>query len=103
MQKRYMAIWFRHVLTDGLALRRPELKELPFVLVMTVKNKIIITASSPLAEEQGAFTGMAAADARAAVAELVTIDDTPGRAAKLLRLLGLWCIRYTPFVAVDLP
>jgi nucleotidyltransferase/DNA polymerase involved in DNA repair len=26
-----------------------------------------------------------------------------GQAAKLLRLLGLWCIRYTPVVAVDLP
>lgn len=98
-----MAIWFRHLLTDGLALRRPELKDVPFVLVMPVKNRIIISASNPLAEQQGAFTGMAAADARAAVAELIAIDDTPGKAAKLLRLLGLGCIRYTPVVAVDLP
>ncbi|SDE01775.1 protein ImuB [Mucilaginibacter pineti] len=98
-----MAIWFRHLLTDGLALRRPQLKELPFVLVMPVKNRIVITASSRLAEQQGAFTGMAAADARAAVPELVAIDDTPGKAAKLLRLLGLWCLRYTPIVAIDLP
>ncbi|WP_091148358.1 Y-family DNA polymerase [Mucilaginibacter pineti] len=103
MQKRFMAIWFRHLLTDGLALRRPQLKELPFVLVMPVKNRIVITASSRLAEQQGAFTGMAAADARAAVPELVAIDDTPGKAAKLLRLLGLWCLRYTPIVAIDLP
>jgi protein ImuB len=103
MQKRFMAIWFRHLLTDGLALRRPGLKAVPFVLVMPVKNRIIITASSPLAEQQGAFIGMAAADARAAVPELVAIDDTAGKAAKLLRLLGLWCIRYTPVVAVDLP
>ncbi len=98
-----MAIWFRHLLTDGLALRRPGLKELPFVLVMPVKNRIVITASSPLAEQQGAFTGMAVADARAAVPKLVAIDDTPGKAAKLLRLLGLWCIRYTPIVTIDLP
>ena len=103
MQKRYMAIWFRHLLTDGLALRRPDLKEQPFVLVMPVKNRVVITASSILAEQQGAFAGMAVADARAAVPELVAIDDTPGKAAKLLRLLGLWCIRYTPAVAVDLP
>jgi len=98
-----MAIWFRHLLTDGVALRRPELKEAPFVLVMPVKNRIVITASSSLAEQQGAFTGMAAADARAAVPQLVSVDDTPGKAAKLLRLLGLWCIRYTPIVAIDLP
>jgi protein ImuB len=103
MQKRFMAIWFRHLLTDGLALRRPGLKELPFVLVMPVKNRIVITASSLLAEQLGAFTGMAAADARAAVPELIAVDDTPGKADKLLRLLGLWCIRYTPTVAVDLP
>jgi protein ImuB len=101
--KRFMAIGFRHLLTDGLALRQPELKEMPFVLVAPVKNKVVITASSPLAEQQGAFTGMAAADARAAVPELVAIDDTPGKAAKLLHLLGLWCIRYTPAVAIDLP
>ncbi|RWY53922.1 Y-family DNA polymerase [Mucilaginibacter gilvus] len=103
MPKRYMVIVFRHLLTDALALRRPELKENPFVLAAPVKNRVIITAASPLAEQQGAFTGMAVADARAAVAELVVVDDIPGKAAKLLRLLGLWCIRYTPIVSVDLP
>jgi protein ImuB len=103
MPKRYMSIGFRHLLTDALALRRPALKDQPFVLAAPVKNRVIITASSPLAEKQGAFTGMAVADARAAVAELVAIDDVPGKAAKLLRLLGLGCIRYTPIVAVDLP
>ncbi|MFC0513170.1 DNA polymerase Y family protein [Mucilaginibacter angelicae] len=103
MQKRFMAIWFRHLLTDGLAFRRHELRALPFVLAAPVKNKVIITAASALAEQQGAFTGMAVADARAAVPELVVIDDTPGKAAQLLRLLGLGCIRYSPIVAVDLP
>jgi protein ImuB len=103
MKKRYMAIWFRHLLTDGLALRRAALKDLPFVLAAPVKNRVVITAASALAEQQGAFTGMAVADARAAVPELVVVDDTTGRSAKLLRLLGLWCIRYTPSVAVDLP
>ncbi|MGN6177546.1 MAG: Y-family DNA polymerase [Mucilaginibacter sp.] len=83
--------------------RRPELKELPFVLVAPVKNRVVITASSMLAEQQGAFAGMAAADARAAVAELVTLDDTPGQATKLLYLLGLACIRYTPIVSIDPP
>jgi protein ImuB len=103
MQRRYMAIWFRHLLTDGLARRRPELKETPFVLAAPVKNKIVITASSVLAEREGAFTGMAVADARAAFGELVVIDETPGQTAKLLRLLGLGCIRYTPIVSLDLP
>lgn len=98
-----MAIWFRHLLTDGLARRRPELKDLPFVLATPVKNKIVITASSPLAEREGAFVGMAVADARAAFAELIVVDEVPGQAAKLLRLIGLGCIRYTPIVSLDLP
>jgi protein ImuB len=103
MQKRFMAIWFRHLLTDGLARRRPELAALPFVLAAPVKNKIVITASSLLAEREGAFTGMAVADARAAVTELVVVDDVLGQAAKLLYLIGLGCIRYTPIVSLDLP
>jgi protein ImuB len=103
MQKRFMAVWFRHLLTDGLARRRPELKDLPFVLAAPVKNKIIITASSTAAEQEGAFTGMAVADARAAVPGLLAIDDVPGQAAKLLRLIGLGCIRYTPIVSLNLP
>ena len=103
MQKRFMAIWFRHLLTDGLARRRPELKALPFVLAAPVKNRIVITAASAAAEREGAFTHMAVADARAAVPELLAIDDVPGQAAKLLRLIGLGCIRYTPIVALNLP
>ncbi|UEG54097.1 DNA polymerase Y family protein [Mucilaginibacter daejeonensis] len=103
MQQRYMAIWFRHLLTDALVLRRQALKEVPFVLAMPVSNRIVITAANELAEQQGAFTGMAVADARAAIPQLEVVNDHAGRAAKLLRLLGLWCIRYTPLVAVDMP
>jgi protein ImuB len=103
MQKRFMAIWFRHLLTDGLARRRAELRNLPFVLAAPQKNRMVITAASAAAERDGAFTGMAVADARAAVAELVVIDEVPDQAAKLLKLIGLGCIRYTPIVSLDLP
>ncbi|MBD1391938.1 Y-family DNA polymerase [Mucilaginibacter glaciei] len=103
MQKRFMAIWFGHLLTDGLARRRPELKDVPFVLVAPVKNKIIITAASAAAEKEGAFTGMAVADARSAVPDLLAIDAVSGQAANLLRLIGLGCIRYTPIVSLNLP
>lgn len=103
MQKRFMAIWFRYLLTDGLARRSPHLKNLPFVLAAPFKNKIVITAASPAAEREGAFTGMAVADARAAVAQLVAIDETPGQAAKLLHLIGLGCRSYTPIVSIYLP
>jgi protein ImuB len=102
-KKRYMAIWFRHLVTDWIMLRRPELREAPFVCVMPERNRVIITATNYLAEAEGIVTGMAAADARALTTDLKILDAIPGKEAKLLRELGLWCIRYTPIVAMDVP
>jgi protein ImuB len=103
MNKRFVSLWFRHLLTDWLALRRPELKDLPFVLAAPVQNRIIVTAANHLAEAQGVTAGMAAADAKALVLNLQVIDDIPGQAAKLLKALGEWCIRYSPLIAIDMP
>src|ERR1700760_1351354 len=103
MQKRFVSIWFRHLTTDWLTLRRPELKEVPFVFAAPERNRMVITAANELAEKQGITVGMAAADAKAIVPSLKVVDEIPGQAAKLLRALGEWCIRYTPLIAVDLP
>jgi len=103
MQQRFMAIWFRHLTTDWLTLRRPELKDIPFVFAAPERNCILITATNPVAEAQGVYRGMAAADAKAITTNLLILDHIPGKEVKLLRQLGLWCIRYTPVVAVDLP
>ena len=103
MQERFVSIWFRHLLTDWLMLRRAELREIPFVVAAPVNRRVIITATNALAEAQGITTGMAAADAKAIVPALEVIDETPGQAAKLLNALGEWCIRYTPVISVDLP
>ena len=103
MQQRFMVIWFRHLTTDWLTLRRPELKDVPFVFAAPKRNRIIITAANPIAEAQGVYKGMAAADAKAITIDLLVLDHIPGKEAKLLRQLGLWCIRYTPTVAIDLP
>ncbi|MCQ6961392.1 Y-family DNA polymerase [Mucilaginibacter aquariorum] len=103
MQKRYMVIWFRHLATDWLTLRKPEMKDVPFAFIATERNRIIITAANPIAEARGVYRGMTAADAKAITTNLQVVDHLPGKEAKLLRQLGLWCIRYTPIVAVDLP
>ncbi len=103
MKKRFMAIWFRHLTTDWLTFRRPEFKETPFVFAAPERNRIIVTAANPVAEMQGIYRGMAAADAKAITTNLQVLDHPPGKEAKLLRQLGLWCIRYTPVVAIDLP
>jgi protein ImuB len=103
MQKRFMAIWFRYLLTDWQTLRRPELKAIPFVFVAPERNKIVITAVNAAAETEGMYVGMAVADAKANLSDLLLIDHIPDKANKLLLKLGLWCIRYTPIVAVDPP
>jgi len=103
MHKRYITIWFRHLTTDWLALKRPALKNLPFVLAAKERGKMVVTAVNPIAEVQGISCGMAAADAKAIVPGLQVIDDQPGQAAKLLKSLGEWCIRYSPIIAIDLP
>jgi len=103
MAKRYMAIWFRHLVTDWLMLRKPALREQPFVCVMPERNRIVVTAANYLAEAEGVFVGMAAADAKALCIGLQVMDTIPNKEAKLLRQMGLWCIRYTPLVSVDLP
>jgi protein ImuB len=102
MQKRFVSIWFRHLTTDWLSIRRTELLNLPFVFAATDHGRKIITAASAAAEAQGIAPEMPVADAKAIVPDLQVFDDKPGRDAKLLKALGEWCIRYTPIVAVDL-
>lgn len=103
MKKRFVSIWFRHLMTDWMTLRRPEICELPFVLTTPVRGRVVITSANALAEAQGVTIGMAMADARAIVPSLEMMDDIPGHAAKLLKALGEWCIRYTPLIAIDMP
>jgi protein ImuB len=103
MQKRFVSLWFRHLLTDWFTLRQPELQLVPFVLVASQRNRIVITAANILAEQQGISTGMVAADAKAIIPSLKVIDDIPNKAERLLKKLGEWCIRYTPLIAVNLP
>ncbi|MDN5286574.1 MAG: polymerase [Mucilaginibacter sp.] len=103
MEKRFMAIWFRHLTTDWLTLQQPDLKDVPFVFVAPERNRIVITAANPVAEAQGVYRGMAAADAKAITTDLQILDHIPGKEEKLLRQLGLWCIRYTPVVVIDMP
>jgi protein ImuB len=102
-KKRFVAIWFRHLMTDWMTLRHPEFSELPFVLTIPVRGRVVITAANALAEIQEITTGMAMADARAVIPSLEMMDDIPGQPEKLLKALGEWCIRYTPLIAVDMP
>lgn len=101
MQKRYVSLWFRYLLADWQLIRRPELKEVPFVFAAPDRGRIVITAVSPLAQSLGIEVGMRATDAKAICPGLEVLDDKPDRTSKLLKGLGEWCLRYSPIVSID--
>ena len=103
MEKRFASIWFPYLTTDRHTIRKPALRKVPFALVAPVHGRIVITEANATAEAQGVRRGMTVADARAFLPALEVADERPGLAAGLLEVLGLWCIRYTPVVALDTP
>jgi protein ImuB len=103
MNKRYLSLWFRCLTTDYVTIRRPALLHQPFVLALPDHGRMVITAANALAKKEGIQTGMVVADARVLVPGLEVLDDNIELASKLLRQLALWCIRYTPNVAIDAP
>jgi protein ImuB len=103
MGKRYVTIWFRHLKTDWFTLRHPDYINIPFVLVLPIHGRIVITAANQLAKDQGIDVGMAFADARAIFPSLKSLNDKPEPSGKLLKAIAEWCIRFSPVVALDPP
>lgn len=103
MQKRFVTIWFRYLRTDWFTRRQPSLKDIPFVLASPDHGRMVITAANPVAQMEGADTGMVVADARAIIPSLEVLNDKPELTATLLKGIAEWCIRYTPLVAIDMP
>jgi protein ImuB len=103
MHKRYVSLWFRHLLTDRLAISHPELKGKAFVFAELQRGRKVITATTAAAEKYGIVAGMTLADAKMIASGVLVFDATPGRSEKLLKGMAEWCLRYTPLVAVDLP
>ena len=102
MNKRFVSIWFRHLTTDWLTLRQPALQGVPFILAEKDHSRLVITAVNTVAEAQGVIPGMVVADAKTIITDLQVIHE-PVHTGKLLKALGKWCIRYSPFIAIDIP
>jgi len=103
MQKRFVTIWFRHLKTDWLSRRQPEVIHSPFVLAIHDRGRKIITAANTLAEQEGIYNGLAVADAKAIFPDLKVHDDKADLGEKILKALAKYCIRYCPIVAIDPP
>ena len=103
MCRRFVSIWFRYLLTDWFTVRQPQLKNTAFVLSAPSHGRMVVRAANALAETQGIHTGMVLADARAIIPGLQVFDDKPRLNERLLKSIAKWCIRFTPFAAIDLP
>lgn len=98
-----MSISFSYLLTDYVVRKHPEFQGKPFVMGSRQRGRMVIDAVSPATSKKGICTGMVLADCKAICPELMMVETEPGRSEKLLQALAEWCIRFTPFVGVDLP
>lgn len=103
MKRRFVTIWFQHLITDWMTRKHPELKQLPFVMAAPERGRRIVKAVNRIAQSQGIEEGMLVADCRAILPSLQVYDAVEGTNERLLNALAEWCIRYTPVVAPDLP
>jgi protein ImuB len=103
MSRRFLAIWFRHLTTDWMIRRQPDLKEQPFVMAAPEHGRMVVKAVSATAMAKGVHPGMVVADCRAILPTLQVFDDKPELGKKLLNAFAEWSLRYTPIAAVDLP
>jgi protein ImuB len=103
MSKRFVSIWFPYLATDWHARKQPFLRDNPFVLKATVRNRVIVTAANSLARAQGIYKNMVLADAKALYPSLHVIDDKPTLSKQLLDRIAEWCIRFTPIAAANYP
>jgi protein ImuB len=88
-------------MTDWMLRRQKELKDVPFALARKEKSRRVIKAVSNIAQAKGIVTGMVVADCRALVPDLQVFDYNEQQPHIILNALAEWCIRYTPFVAID--
>ncbi|WP_240432853.1 Y-family DNA polymerase [Taibaiella koreensis] len=98
-----MSIWLPFAVTDKMTALQPEREKLPFVLAAAQRGRMIIQHANPVASGKGICAGMAAADARAILPDLEVLPYAEGFTEQLLRELALWCLRFTPVAAIDLP
>lgn len=103
MKKRYLSLWFPHLLADNFANKQKSLKDVPFALVANERNKQIIIALSYAAKKEGLNSGMPLADAHIFVPSLQAFPYVKQEQEKLLQAIAEWLIRYTPHVAIDWP
>lgn len=103
MGKRFVSIWFRFLKTDWFTKQQRCCPKKPFVLTLQNYGHKVISDVNAVGLSQGIEPGMVLADARAIYPDLQIADDISDLSPRLLKKLADWSIRYSPFVAIDLP
>ncbi|MEM9838965.1 MAG: DUF6504 family protein [Pseudomonadota bacterium] len=86
------------------AIRREGIpREEPFAVVAEKKSALRLQVLNEAAEGLGLYEGMALADARGAVPQLLTRPQDLVREERLLFALHRWAHRFSPFVGMDPP
>ena len=103
--RRYLAIWFPFLPADRLRRQPPPefVEARPFAFVEKVKGALRLAAVDRQAQALGLPPGLALADARARVPDLLTFDRDPHADQHLLERIAHSCLRYTPMVAIEPP
>lgn len=73
----------------------------PFALTADSRGRRRLTEVDAAAARSGLAVGMALADARTLLPDVIVEPDDPAATAALLGRLADWCGRYTPWTAVD--
>ncbi|WP_245942176.1 Y-family DNA polymerase [Sphingomonas gilva] len=101
-----MALWFRFLPADRWAREQPPgatPADAPVAFVEKQRGAMRIAALDPRATALGLSPGMALADARACVPDLIAVDHDPAADHRLIERIADICDRYTPMVAIDPP
>jgi protein ImuB len=101
--RRYLALWFPYLPADRLR-RQPGFDlapETPLAFVVKAKSALRLAAVDQSARSLGLEPGMALADARARLPQLVAQDLDEAADRHWLEQLARGSIRYTPLAALD--
>ncbi len=99
--RRFLCLWFPRFSTDRWRRLRTEPLPRPLALSLRGQGGVRLTAVDERAAALGLHAGMALADARALVPDLVVADAAPEADTKALAALADWCGYYSPWCATD--
>lgn len=103
MTKRYVFIWFRHLLTDWHVRKHPDIGNIPFAFTVPQHGREVIVSVNEIGQRAGVVCGMALPDARTLEPAIQKIDGKEELPARLLDAIAGYCMRYTPHICVMAP